>query len=562
MATEQDLALNCSKWNAQFDEFNGKLETIIEQLKANDLSFKEILDECVEELKGNLEDFITQQHGENKLYLKQTLDAAMAEIRAEFSIRLKPKVIYISNNRRSKRNTTNSNNSPNDGRNESRSENSNGRRSTNSHSVVNNQHQSSKNKTKNLGNSPPSNNGRNENPNDQRRTTSKGDGHFGNSFKSSNKSNTSGIEIPEISKKLENITKPSSAIDKNKHINDDHNSSIVEGGDDWAIASEEMIENNKNACCSLPTLTEMSNISLEKSEAKFLLENLNLQNFEETLEKLIKQFDTSVDEVTKMALLIFETIVNKPINATKLYGQFIKCIYEKIPTFMRVFIERLLIEFQTSVANPEFMRDHLQMLMDEINASTDPEEISLLKMKMENEEIKMRRRNLVTVHLIAEMCKQKMLTYDRVMLCIELFLEHGNNEKFEYMCELLNAIGYHLEQASLNNSMNSRMDKVFDKMKCILTNENGTMEEKIDTRVRYMIEDLIDLRNRQWDQALEVPNIPDRIEESNKDQGLENQALEVPNIPDRIEESNNDQGLENNNSSRRRPSGKKYRNRK
>ncbi|XP_075145565.1 uncharacterized protein LOC142220357 [Haematobia irritans] len=265
MATEQDLALICSKWNAQFDEFNGKLGTIIEQLKANDLSFKEILDECVEELKGNLEDFITQQHGENKLYLKQTLDAAMAEIRAEFSIRLKPKVIYISNNRRSKRNTTNSNNSPNDGRNESRNENPNGRRSTNSHSVVNNQHQSSKNKTKNLGNSPPSNNGRNENPNDQRRTTSKGDGNFGNICKSSNKSNTSGIEIPEISKKLENITKPSSAIDKNKNINDAHNSSIVEGGDDWAIVSEEMTENNKNACCSLPTLTEMSNISLEKS---------------------------------------------------------------------------------------------------------------------------------------------------------------------------------------------------------------------------------------------------------------------------------------------------------
>lgn len=220
-------------------------------------------------------------------------------------------------------------------------------------------------------------------------------------------------------------------------------------------------------------------------------------------------------------LLIFEKTVSEP-NFAPTYAKFCKILFQEIKPESRTLFNTLLIkriqqEFETNVNDADAKKLKLQPLVDKLEACTDSKERMELQAEIEDQEYQFRRRAWGTVRFIGEMYKLQSLTSDRVLLCTESLLEHGSEEKLEYMCKLLTTVGHLLEgTTSEHHNSNNRMDKIFRKIQEIINHSKGadskgfnqfssqvnstSNQEKISSRVRFMMQDLLDLRSRNWDQ--------------------------------------------------------------
>lgn len=208
-------------------------------------------------------------------------------------------------------------------------------------------------------------------------------------------------------------------------------------------------------------------------------------------------------------LLIFEKTVSEP-NFAPTYANFCKVLFqskaESKSLFSSLLINRIQHEFETNVNDANAKKLKLQPLVDKLENCEDSKERLEVQAELEDQEYQFRRRAWGTVRFIGEMFKQQSLTNDRVFLCIESLLEHGSEEKLEYMCKLLTTVGHLLESA--DNANNARMDKIFRRIQDIIhksrSNKSGAAGShfKISSRVRFMMQDVMDLRARTWDHQL------------------------------------------------------------
>lgn len=76
-----------------------------------------------------------------------------------------------------------------------------------------------------------------------------------------------------------------------------------------------------------------------------------------------------------------------------------------------------------------------------------------------------------------------------MMRCLSNLLENKDEERLECLCKLLTTVGKELE-------VNKKCDisPIFNTMKEIVDKKHG----KISSRVRFMIQDVIDLRKNKW----------------------------------------------------------------
>lgn len=207
-------------------------------------------------------------------------------------------------------------------------------------------------------------------------------------------------------------------------------------------------------------------------------------------------------------LLIFEKTVSEP-NFAPTYAKFSKVLFEEVKAeskkvFNALLITRLQTEFELNVNNADAKERKLQQIINKLNETTDQQERIELQAELEHEEYQFRRRAWGTVRFIGEMYKLHSLSADRVLQCVESLLKHGNEEKLEYMCKLLTTVGNLLEgndNESFSNS--SRMNKIFTKIQAIVKDarDPNNKKVKICSRVRFMMQDLIDLRSRNWGQS-------------------------------------------------------------
>lgn len=217
-------------------------------------------------------------------------------------------------------------------------------------------------------------------------------------------------------------------------------------------------------------------------------------------------------------LLIFEKTISEP-NFAPTYAKFCKVLFHEIKAenksqFTGSLISRIQEEFESNVNDADAKKLKLQPLVDRLENCTDTKERLELQAELEDQEYQFRRRAWGTVRFIGEMYKLQSLTSDRVLLCIESLLKHGCEEKLEYMCKLLTTVGHLLEVNAPDQFHNNlRMDKIFRKIQefvhkssrtpAVTSNKStGAQHPKISSRVRFMMQDVMDLRARCWDQPL------------------------------------------------------------
>ncbi|KAI8044802.1 hypothetical protein M5D96_000974 [Drosophila gunungcola] len=241
-----------------------------------------------------------------------------------------------------------------------------------------------------------------------------------------------------------------------------------------------------------------------------ILNKLTPDNFEVLLKEMSSIKMDNEAKMTNVMLLIFEKTISEP-NFAPTYARFCKVLFHEIKAenkslFTSSLITRIQHEFESNVNDANAKAKKLQPTMDRISQCTEPARKTELRAEMEDLEYQFRRRAWGTVRFIGELFKLQSLTSDRVLNCVESLLEHGCEEKLEYMCKLLTTVGHLLEASQPEHyQLRDRIEKIFRRIQDIINRSRGTGHRqqahiKISSRVRFMMQDVLDLRQRNWDQ--------------------------------------------------------------
>jgi translation initiation factor 4G len=101
---------------------------------------------------------------------------------------------------------------------------------------------------------------------------------------------------------------------------------------------------------------------------------------------------------------------------------------------------------------------------------------------------------------IAELYQKSLLTPTIMLRCILELLQDQSEECLECMCKIVTTIGRDLEEKNI--SLKETMDKVNELV----------AQRKTSTRIRFMMQDVVELRNSKWKPRREVAK-PKTMEE-------------------------------------------------
>ncbi|KAI5726572.1 hypothetical protein M8J76_005002 [Diaphorina citri] len=152
----------------------------------------------------------------------------------------------------------------------------------------------------------------------------------------------------------------------------------------------------------------------------------------------------------------------------------------------------LLNKCQKEFEKNEFEERKNDIKLDEIEAEQDPEKKKELRLMFEEEERLIRKRSVGNCRFIGELYKLNMLTTKIMHHCISELLKKTEEEPLERACKLLSTIGKDLES---HDKDPTQMKGYFTTMEELASKKNS---HAISSRVRFMLQDVIDLRKNKW----------------------------------------------------------------
>ncbi|KAG1360712.1 eukaryotic translation initiation factor 4G [Cocos nucifera] len=250
----------------------------------------------------------------------------------------------------------------------------------------------------------------------------------------------------------------------------------------------------------------------KQRQLKAILNKLTPQNFEKLFQQVKEVNIDNAVTLTGVISQIFDKALMEP-TFCEMYADFCYHLAYELPDFTedseKITFKRLLL----NKCQEEFERGE----REEAEANKSEEE-GEAKQSAEREEkrIKARRRMLGNIRLIGELYKKRMLTERIMHECIKKLLgqyQNPDEEDIEALCKLMSTIGEMIDHPKAKE----HMDAYFDMMAKLSTNQ------KLSSRVRFMLKDAIDLRKNKWQQRRKVEG-PKKIEEVHRDAAQERQA--------------------------------------
>ncbi|XP_077079225.1 eukaryotic translation initiation factor 4 gamma 1a isoform X3 [Siphateles boraxobius] len=224
-----------------------------------------------------------------------------------------------------------------------------------------------------------------------------------------------------------------------------------------------------------------------------VLNKLTPQMFQQLM-KQVTELSIDTEERLKGVIdLIFEKAISEP-NFSVAYANMCRCLMGlKVPTsdkpgvtvnFRKLLLNRCQKEFEKDKDDDEIF----EQKQKELDASTEEEERQRLNEELVDAKDKARRRSLGNIKFIGELFKLKMLTEPIMHDCIVKLLKNHDEESLECLCRLLSTIGKDLDFEKAK----PRMDQYFHQMEKIIK------EKKTSSRIRFMLQDVLDLRKNNW----------------------------------------------------------------
>ncbi|KAM5164385.1 eukaryotic translation initiation factor 4 gamma 1 isoform 1-T1 [Mantella aurantiaca] len=252
-----------------------------------------------------------------------------------------------------------------------------------------------------------------------------------------------------------------------------------------------------------------------------ILNKLTPQMFQQLMKQVTDLAIDTEDRLKGVIDLIFEKAISEP-NFSVAYANMCRCLMGlKVPTadkpgvtvnFRKLLLNRCQKEFEKDKDDDEVF----EKKQKELDAASTPEEKTRLNDELTEAKDIARRRSLGNIKFIGELFKLKMLTEAIMHDCVVKLLKNHDEESLECLCRLLSTIGKDLDFERAK----PRMDQYFNQIDKI------TKERKTSSRIRFMLQDVLDLRLCNW-----VPRRADQgpktIDQIHKDAELEKQREQV-----------------------------------
>ncbi|XP_029473094.1 eukaryotic translation initiation factor 4 gamma 1 isoform X7 [Rhinatrema bivittatum] len=224
-----------------------------------------------------------------------------------------------------------------------------------------------------------------------------------------------------------------------------------------------------------------------------ILNKLTPQMFQQLMKQVTDLAIDTEERLKGVIDLIFEKAISEP-NFSVAYANMCRCLMGlKVPTtdkpdvtvnFRKLLLNRCQKEFEKDQDDDEVF----EKKQKELEAAATPEEKTRLREELEEARDKARRRSLGNIKFIGELFKLKMLTEAIMHDCVVKLLKNHDEESLECLCRLLSTIGKDLDFEKAK----PRMAQYFNQMEKIIK------ERKTSSRIRFMLQDVIDLRLTNW----------------------------------------------------------------
>nr|XP_015216881.1 PREDICTED: eukaryotic translation initiation factor 4 gamma 1 isoform X2 [Lepisosteus oculatus] len=223
-----------------------------------------------------------------------------------------------------------------------------------------------------------------------------------------------------------------------------------------------------------------------------ILNKLTPQMFQQLMKQVTELTIDTEERLKGVIDLIFEKAISEP-NFSVAYANMCRCLIAlKVPTadkplvtvnFRKLLLNRCQKEFEKDKDDDEVF----EKKQKELDAAS-VEERQHLREELDDAKDKARRRSLGNIKFIGELFKLKMLTEPIMHDCIVKLLKNHDEESLECLCRLLSTIGKDLDFEKAK----PRMDQYFNQMEKIIK------ERKTSSRIRFMLQDVLDLRRNNW----------------------------------------------------------------
>ncbi|XP_035697404.1 eukaryotic translation initiation factor 4 gamma 3-like isoform X6 [Branchiostoma floridae] len=224
-----------------------------------------------------------------------------------------------------------------------------------------------------------------------------------------------------------------------------------------------------------------------------ILDKLTSQNFQ-TLCQQVLDLDIVTEERLKGVIdLVFEKAITEP-NFSVAYANMCRClIHLKVPmkdnpkqtvNFRKLLLNRCQGEFERDIDN-KMEKDER---MRKIELAKNEDEKKKMQAELEEEMANASRRSLGNIRFIGELFKLKILAENIMHDCVVKLIKFNDEESLECLCRLLTMIGKDLDVERAK----PLMDQYFEQL------ERNTKQKKTSSRLRFMIQDVLELRRNNW----------------------------------------------------------------
>uniref|UniRef100_A0AAR2IJC3 Eukaryotic translation initiation factor 4 gamma, 3a n=1 Tax=Pygocentrus nattereri TaxID=42514 RepID=A0AAR2IJC3_PYGNA len=251
-------------------------------------------------------------------------------------------------------------------------------------------------------------------------------------------------------------------------------------------------------------------------KVRSILNKLTPQMFT-PLMKQVTDLTINTEERLKGVIdLVFEKAIDEP-SFSVAYANMCHCLATlKVPmadkpgttvNFRKLLLNRCQKEFERDkMDNAEFEKKQKE------EPSLSHRELLWLQEELEEAKDKARRRSTGNIKFIGELFKLRMLTEPIMHDCVVKLLKNHDDESLECLCRLLTTIGKDLDFEKAK----PRMDQYFNQMEKIVK------ERKTSSRIRFMLQDVIELRLHNW-VSRRAEQGPKTIEQIHKEAKIEEQ---------------------------------------
>uniref|UniRef100_A0A8C7JSZ5 Eukaryotic translation initiation factor 4 gamma 3 n=1 Tax=Oncorhynchus kisutch TaxID=8019 RepID=A0A8C7JSZ5_ONCKI len=251
-------------------------------------------------------------------------------------------------------------------------------------------------------------------------------------------------------------------------------------------------------------------------KVRSILNKLTPQMFNQLMKQVTDLTIDTEERLKGVIDLVFEKAIDEP-GFSVAYGNMCRCLTTlKVPmtdkpgttvNFRKLLLNRCQKEFERDKVD-DVVFERKQKELDSAQSS-DQER---LRLELEEAKDKARRRSIGNIKFIGELFKLKMLTEAIMHDCVVKLLKNHDEESLECLCRLLTTIGKDLDFEKAK----PRMDQYFNQMEKIVK------ERKTSSRIRFMLQDVIDLRLHNW-VSRRADQGPKTIEQIHKEAKIEEQ---------------------------------------